>query len=263
MRKAQSKKKDNSLTIATVFVSCILLLIVGGFLLKILLVVSQSHFDSFHQYIVEVDESNSKGMLISFAPNSKSVTFLTVLGKVDNSYGKYLDVPVDGYVHMVIPQNLNQLTEHLLFGGKEEKGITIIDKLRLLFFVNTLKPGDFHQQTVQLPVDAQVTEKLLPTIFLDSTLYADNESVAVINATGESGIGTKVAHQLTTIGVNVISVTTSDDESKETTLSAIHPHTYTVSRIERIFHVSSQTTTNHTISDITLVVGKNSLSQLQ
>lgn len=263
MRKTQSKKKDNSLKIAGVFVSCILLLVVGGFLLKLLLVVRQSHFDSFHQYIVEVDESSTKGMLISFAPNSKSVTFVTVLGKVDSSYGKYLEIPVDGYVHMTIPKNLNQLTQQMLFGGKEEKDITIIDKLRLLFFVNTLKPTDYHEETVQLPIDAETSEKLLPSLFLDSTLYADNESVSVINATGQSGIGTEVAHLLTTIGVNVVSVTTSDEESTQTKLSALHPHTYTVSRIERIFHITSQTDTAHTISDITLVVGKNSLSQLQ
>src|SRR5258706_1642207 len=201
MRKAQSKK-DNSLAIATVFISCIVLLILGGFLLKLLLIVSQSHFDSFHEYIVEVDESDTKGMLIALAPNTKSVTFLTVLGKVDNSYGKYLDVPVDGYVHMPIPASPSQLVQQMLFAGKSEKGITIIDKLRLLFFVNTLKSSDFHMQQIQLPIDAQISDKLLPSLFLDIAIYADNESVAIVNATGTAGIGTKVAKQLTTIASN-------------------------------------------------------------
>lgn len=262
MRKVQSKK-DNSLKIAGVFLSCILLLIVGGFLLKLFLILSQSHFDSTHQYIVEVDENKSKGMLISFAPANKSVTFLTVTGKVDTSYGQYLDVPVDGYVSMTIPSNPNQLVQQMLFNTKSEKGITIIDKLRLLFFVNTLKSSDFHHETIQLPIDAQTSEKLLPTLFLDSVLYADNESVAIINATGIAGIGTQVARLLTTIGINVISVTTSDTDMQQTQLTSLHMHTYTVSRIERLFHVTSQTNSNRTISDITLIVGKNSLSQLQ
>ena len=261
MRRQHSK--ENSLAIAFIFICSIAPLLIGGLLLKLFLVLRASTFDGVHQYIVEVDESHQKGALVAFNPSNKTVTLLTITGKVDTTFGKYLQVPVDAIVIMSLPQDPSKIVERMIFSGKNEKNITLVDELRLLVFVNSLKQTDFNEQALKLPVDQTVTEKLLPSLFIDNSLYFDNESVAVINATGALGVGSEVAHMLSLIGINVISVTTADQDMPETTLSAVHTDTYTVKRIERLFHTSATSSTSNVISDITLTIGKNSLPELQ
>lgn len=258
-----SNHSGNSLKIALIFTCCIVLLIAGGFLLKLFLILRASTFDGVHQYIVEIDESHQKGMIVAFNPSSKSVVTLHVNGKVDSTFGKYLELPVDGVINMTIPSSSTKLVSDMLFQSREEKGITIIDKLKLLLFVNSLKKEDFHDSSLSLPVDASVTEKLLPSLFLDNTLYFDNESITVINASGEEGLASAVAHQLSTIGMNVISVITAQEDTATTTLAATNTNTYTVHRIERLFHVDALQEKTGGISDITLTIGKKSISELQ
>lgn len=258
-----SQKSGNSLKIALIFFCLIFLLIVGGILLKLFLILQLSTYDGSHQYILEVDESNQKGELIAFLPQTKSVTILTISGSVDHGFGQYIDVPVDATVHLPISSNINQLIQEMLIHGANGQGMTVIDKLRLLLFVNMVKPVDMHQQSIQLPIDATVSQKLLPSLFLDQTLYADNESVAVVNATGVQGLGSRVAKRLTVLGINVVSVTSVDPLGNGTVLTARNTNTYTVSRISKIFHAKTQMSKGPSISDITLTVGKDSLLLLQ
>lgn len=258
----RSRNEGNSLTIAFIFLCCIMLLLAGGFFLKLFLVLRESHFDGTHQYIVEVDESAQKGALISFVPSNKSIVVLVVGGQTGGNIGKYLQIPTDAKVHMDLPENMSQFVSSMLTKAKDETDITFIDKLRLLLFVNSLKPTDFHEQTITLPVDASVTEKLLPGLFQDNALYAENASVAVVNATGESGVGSEVAHMLAMIGMNVISVTSSNDNSDTTSLVVQQNGSYTQRRLQQLFHVGASVTKTPMISDITLTIGKNSLPQL-
>lgn len=260
MRKVHSK--ENSLAIAFIFICSIVLLLLGGLLLKLFLVLRASTFDGVHQYIVEVDESLQKGALVAFNPSNKTVTVLTITGKVDSTFGKYLQVPVDASVSMPLPEDSSKIVEQMIFSGKNEKNITVVDEVRLMLFVNSLKQSDFNKQSLTLPVDQTVTEKLLPSLFVDNTLYFDNESVSIVNATGESGVGSEVAHMMGLIGINVLSVTTADEDSDKTTLTGVHTDTYTMKRIERLFHTTATTNTNNVISDITLTIGKDALPSL-
>lgn len=262
MRK--SSHHADSLRIALVFVCSIALLLAAGIFLKLFLILRSSTFDGSHQYNLSVQESKDKNAILSFNPAAKSVTMLTVIGKVDTTANSYLGIPVDASLVLPLNTDAAKLTENALFHATKEKDITLIDKLRLLLFVNTLKPSDFHYQTITLPVDSTMTEKTLPSLFLDNTLYFDNESVAIVNATGESGVGSQVAHMLSTIGINVVSVTTAAKEEDGSILSSAHVSTYTMHRLSHVLHLTTTEDKNKaTISDITLTLGKDSLSQLQ
>ncbi|HSD98867.1 MAG TPA: LytR C-terminal domain-containing protein [Patescibacteria group bacterium] len=258
-----SYHSGNSLKIAFIFICCILLLIAGGFLLKLFLVLRASTFDGVHQYILEIDENREHGALVAFSPATSSITMLQINGRVDNTFGKYLGIPVDGVVSMSVPENPSELAGDVFIKSSHEKGITIIDKLRLLLFANSLKQDNFHKKTIQLPIDTATSDTVLPSLFQDTRLYNDNESIAIINATGESGVGSEIAHQLGIIGMNVLSVTTASDEQNATTIIAMHTDTYTVQKIERLFHVDARSTATTGISDIVLTIGKESLPALQ
>src|SRR5579872_3823711 len=164
-----SKKSDSSLRIALIFILCIFLLISGGVLLKLFLVLRASTFDGIHQYIVEIDESHQKGMLVAFNPSAKSVSILSITGRVDTTFGKYLNVPTDATVVMPIPSDTSHVVTDMLFKNKSETGITLIDKIRLLIFVNSLKGSDFHTTSMTLPLDPTQDNTVLSSLFLDNT----------------------------------------------------------------------------------------------
>ncbi len=262
MRKS-SIQKGSSLAIAAVFIACIVLLIAGGVLLKLFLVLRASGFDGVHQYIVEIDESKTRGEILAFSPSTQSINVLRVKGKVDTTFGAYLKVPVDALVVMPLVKSPLQVIGNMLWHAKDEKGITFIDKIRLFLFANSLKPTDFHETSIKLPIDPVAADTVLPSLFLDNVLYADNETITVVNATGQPGIAADAAKMLTTIGMDVVSITTADATQHTTTIVANTLGSYTVNRLGRIFRVTPIKGHGSVVSDITLTIGKDSLSQLQ
>lgn len=257
-----SRQAGNSLQIAFIFVCTIVLLFIAGMFLKLFLVLRASTFDGQHQYIVEITGNNDTDAFVAFNPLGKSVNMLKVSGKTDEKYSLALGVPVDASISVPIQDDISKMTEDMLFHDTTEKNMTIIDRLRLLLFVNTLNPNNFHISSLQMSADDKTKEKLLSTIFLDQALYGENESIAVVNATGESGLASRIAHMLSVIGMNVVSVTTADVNQDKSTLFATQDNTYTVERISKIFHLDIHKKTQ-TISDVTITLGKDSLSQLE
>lgn len=258
-----SHHAGNSLQIAFIFVCSIVLLFIAGMLLKFFLVLNASTFDGTHQYIVAIKGEDSQTVFVSYNPSGKSVNVLRVKGKSDDqSAASYLGLPIDASIRVSLSDDVGKMTENMVFHPKNEEDMTVIDALRLMIFVNTLNATGFHASSLTIPTDDKTKEKALSSLFLDQALYAENESVAIINATGESGVGSKVAHMLSTIGVNVVSVTTAENNQDKSVLLATQDNTYTVKRISRIFHVGI-TKKTQTISDITLTLGKDSLSLLQ
>lgn len=259
----RSARNGSSLYIAFIFVCCIALLFVAGIILKLFLVLRASTFDGTHQYIVAVTGNSNQDAIISYNPQARSVVMLSVNGKPEESFLNDLDMRSDATVSIPVMRDASKMTENMLFHDTSGKGMTIIDKLRLLLFVNTLKPSDFKYQTISLPTDTKTRENLLPSLFLDQALYNENESIAIINATDQSGLGSTVAHMLTTIGANVVSVTTAEGVQNVSSLTASNTNSYTVQRLGRLFHITPSSSKNQTISDITLTLGKDISSQLQ
>lgn len=238
---------------------------VGGVLLKVFLLWRASSFDGTHQYIVEVENKTlTKGEFLIFSPSTHTITTVMVHGKVDNGFSQYLALPADAVVISEPSENVTKLLQDTLFARSEGKlAPTSLDSLRLLLFAGTVSSTDFKHQDIVLPIDAQTSETLLPSLFLDKTLYNDNESIAIINATGEAGVGNTVAHMLTSIGMNVVSVTTADTNQDTSLLSAARNGTYTVARVSHILRLRATTSKNPMLSDITLTIGKDLLPAVQ
>lgn len=252
----RSAHQEKSLGIAFVFLFCVILLVVGGVFLKLFLLYRVSSFDGNHQFIVAVNQEDASNAILVFNPQGHQATMLTVSGQ--NFSYKALDIPIDASVTTLLSSQIVQLTQNMLTKDRRDSNMTILDRLRLFLFINSLKPSDLHYVSVALPIDEATREKIFPGIFTDSTLFADNESVAVVNATGQTGMGTHVAHMLTTIGINVVFVTTGDKIVSASTLISMHPTTYTTQRLGRLFHVGPKISTQQGIADITLTIGKDS-----
>ncbi len=258
MRKSSRQQFGQSLSIAVVFICTVVLFLLVGVSVKLTLLFMSSSFDGTHQYILSLNSKSNPSELIVYSPQTKSASLVTIHG--GNAQG--IDVPVDASANVPYIHSIPKLTQNI-FAASDKDNMTILDAIRLFLFVNSLNQDSFHYQEITLPLSAVDREKLFSNLFFDNGLYADNESVAVINATGESGIGSKVAHMLTTIGVNVISVTSSDPQATSI-LTSSHTQSYTAQRIAKLFRVHPQNTGSAgSLSDSTLTIGKDSLERLQ
>ena len=262
MRKS-SLHSGSSLAIAAVFIVCIFLLILGGLLLKFFLILRASRFDGVHQYIVAIRQDKSHAEIIAFSPSAQSVEALRITGTANVSDNVYVHVPVDARLTMPLVSSVPTLVGNMLMNAKDEQGITVLDKIRLLLFVNSLRPGDIHQTSLTIPADPVATDRLVSGMFLDNSLYADNKTITVVNATGVPGIAADAAKMLTTVGMDVVSVTTADANQNHTTLVVGHVGGYTENRLAHFFGVTPTVGTGSVVSDITLTIGKDSLPQVE
>lgn len=253
----------SSLAVAAVFLACIVLLILGGLLLKFFLILRASGFDGVHQYIVSVRQDKSHAEIIAFSPSTQSVEALRITGTANVSDNVYVHIPVDARLTMPLVSNVPNLVGNMLLHAEDEQGITILDKIRLLLFVNSLRPTDIHQTSITIPTDTVAMDRLVSGMFLDNALYADNKTITVVNATGVPGVAADAAKMLSTVGMDVVSVTTADANQNHTSIVVGHVGGYTASRLSHFFGVAPTVGTGSVVSDITLTIGKDSLPQVE
>lgn len=254
------KSKNNSLSIGLTFILITTLLIVGGVLLKFFLLLSASSFDNAHQYVLAVKDSDNKNALIDYDPNNLKITEIIATGPTA-SLNNALELPVDSSTQMQIQENFSTFSKDLLTKSKTDNNLTIIDKIRLFIFSYFLKDSDVKIIKTNLPIDPSLARQI-PQIFQDKTLYNENESISVVNATGITGFGNKVARILGNVGANVVSVTSSDVNALSS-LTTNHPDSYTMHQLKAFFTKNVIISSKPMIADITFVVGSDLLKRVQ
>lgn len=87
-------------------------------------------------------------------------------------------------------------------------------------------------------------------------------SIAIVNGTGVAGLGNRIARLITNIGGNVVSVSTSDNLISDSEILYSKENNYTARRIAQILSFKINNKDNMDISDVTIFIGKNNLSNL-
>jgi hypothetical protein len=256
MRQRLFSSRQDTTHLALLFFAFAGLLVVFGLLLKVFLIYHASVFDGAHQFVLQIRQSSGT-QVIAFNPDTNSAVILSA--KEDSSdLGTILGVPVDATISSALPaSSLVGLTQELLFHPKEHMPFTLIDRIRLFLFANNVKPTAITTKQVTIPVDPQTKDVLIPQLFTDHTIYSENMSISVINATQVSGIASKVARLITVLGANVVSVKGNDKKEAMSSLVYTGKVSYTTRRLEKLFGVKAQQSTKAMLSDITLTIGED------
>lgn len=261
-RSARNKNHSNAFGIALFVGALVGLLVLAAVVIRIILVFHQSTYDGKHQYILSVKEPN-KTEIIAFNPDTQTIHSLIINGNVDsNPESKFL-IPIDSTAISSEDLSLSDITTTLVFhGGKMRTTMTPVDAVSLLFFYHTVDSENISSQTVSL--DEMTSKKSnLSKLFLNETLYKEGKSIAIVNATDVSGLGTTVATLMSNIGGNVVSITTADKSSETSSVAYTGDLSYTASHLARVLHMPLIHLPGITISDITITLGKDSISLFQ
>lgn len=258
MRVSKSKRDEQWKMIAFTFFLFAALLLGLGLALKVYLVFSATQFDGTHQFVLSASQ-NTTQEVFAFSPDAHTLTELSLSG-VQKPNLSLLGIPTDASSSQELPTDIHELGHALLFHTPNGTHLTIVDKIRLFLFLNSLKQTDIVEKSFTLPQDSTYLENSLSQLLTDHTMYTQGVSVSVVNGTTTSGLGTNVAHMLSAIGANVVSVTTAPEQQKQTVLVYTGQLSYTAKRIAQLFHAHLVSTSTPGVSDLTLQLGTDSSS---
>lgn len=260
-KSAQHRSHSNTYGFALFMGALIVLLVIAGLAIKLFLLFQHSSFDGKHQFSLEIQEPQQTRFIV-FNPSDDSIHTLLLTGKISNNPELTLGIPVDAKV--IATQDITSpdaLGKDLIFQRKELHATpTIIDGINLFIFSHTANDGKALSQQAALSntdQDAHFTK-----IFTDEVIFQEGKSISIVNGTGISGLGSKVQQLLTHIGANVVSVTTADTPNPKSAIRYTGNTSYTVSRISNLLHIPATRLSTASISDITVVLGTDAMSQL-
>lgn len=255
-KKSSARRKSNALGLAFFVGSLVALLILAALVIKILLIFSHSKFDGKHQFVLEIREPSIERFVV-FNPDNASVRMLTVTGRLTNNPLADLGIPVDGLLSVTHDiASPSDITWYLLLhSDNANDSLTIVDAINLFVFVHTSDISAAPSQTVTLKEDPSTVDTAITKIFVDTTLYNQGESIAVVNGTTVSGLGSEVGRTLTHVGGNVISITTAVNPISSSSVGYTGKSTYTAQRLANILHLPLAHLSSQSISDITVTVG--------
>lgn len=268
------KKQNSGHTLRLVVLFCVLvsMLVASSLTLKLLALMEKSAFDGQHRFTIL-----SKNQLISFAPDTKTMSILTVSQNNTEiiSIGKILGIPIDGsvtpqkeeyYYALKDGKDVSSVLKSVLLNVNAfETSLTVIDIARLWLYARSVPSYSVTTQQISIPLDTfepgeeLSVDKISSLLFTDNKILEEKVSIQIVNGTGVLGLGNRLARLLANIGGNVVAVSTSDVPVDISTISYYGRKTYTVEKLSILLGVKPSLLEQREISDIVIVLGANEL----
>lgn len=270
-RKIKINNNQQSLKTAFIFIILVVILIFISLVFKIIYVINQSKFDGAHRFTIGIYGDPLRVNVLSFSPENYSASSLEITSKGndlrDFDIVKNLAIPIDGIVKyragkIKTDSNVkSQVTAMILNFGNLETDITVIDLARLWLLSRSIPNRSVFLEKIDLS-KGTVSNKI-PSMFIDNTFLLEKNSIEITNGTSVFGLGNRLAKVIANMGGNVISVSTEEKEIKNSEILYTGEKTYTAEKLSKAFGFKTTKVEDTGISDITIKIGKDTLSKLK
>lgn len=280
MRRKKLINQGKTLRMGFVFLGLVFFLIIGSFISKLIDIAKLSLFDGEHRFTVLLQEvsDKEKNTLVSFAPDTKSISVLTVDGVENGNVHKLsliLGVPIDGFIVFSSLQNKKHvnsgyiqsfLRQGIWQQGISQTNLTFFDFARLWFFTRSISDYEIAYDTYHASLSTKalsdaVLDKLVGELFMDDTLSKEKMSIHIVNASGVTGLGNRIARLFTNSGGNVIAVSTGESILSKSEVGYTGKDSYTLKRVIKLLNCKTKILKNQAISDIIITVGIDKAGQ--
>lgn len=265
MKKREKRKKGN-LKIAALFIAVILFLIFISFILKLIVLFKDSKFDGAHRFTVAVVKNN-KTQVISVSPGNKTISLLTIDGKVEN-INNFLKIPIDAFIYSdnlyIERSNVSSsFFKEMLNLNANYSGATVIDLFRLSYFARSLPLTSVYEKKVSKGDDELKIDLLVNSFFTDQEILSEKKRIQIINGTDVLGAGSKLAKVINNMGGDVILISTSDKEENKSKIIYFGDKTYTIRRIASFLNFPTEEGESRSIADVIIVIGEDRISEFK
>lgn len=257
----KTKSSRNSLRLLGIFFIVVISAVLLSLGHRIFTLVSESKFDGQHSFLVSFIYKNDVD-IIGINPSQKSFSHLQVRGgKSSKENIQESGVLTDSTVTLAKPFVITNVSDYFIKAAWHQDKIvtdlTIYDLSRLGLVTKNIAKDSLNSESVHIPFDQAAASSMLEQLFLDDAIDADNQTVAIVNGTGVPGIGTRLEQPLSSLGVNIISVTNSDSVKSSSKITYMGKKSYTVKRLSSLLHLPTEQITSQGISDIIILIGKD------
>lgn len=237
------------------FVTFLALLFFIWFSIKIIVLVSKSKFDFGNQYSIDFYNKSKNEILVL---NNSKIFILNIENSNFNSIAQKLEIPIDEYIYsdfLVKKNNLSEISRQI-FSNKE---INLIDKYKLFYSFKRIGLANIYYFDL-LNIN-KISKNLIKNIFTDNIIFQKEESVAIINATGQDGFANRLSEILSNIGCNIILISASPRTQNNSEIDYNGNQSYTLRRISKIldFKLKNNLSQNSMVADIVITIGKDQI----
>lgn len=270
MRKKKAKKKSNSFKMLVLYGAIVFCLILVSLTIRVFSLIKESKFDGQHRFTLAIGGEKQLFGLISFEPVTSSLSLLTFSRDSNLSFSNFnskMGVVPDGYIKTrynlakgeTIPSILQSFIIQL---NAISTNINFYDLLRLYLYANKLPNSTVIVEELSLSSDPRVINKTLSFLLADSVIAAENVSVQIVNAAGESGLGGRLERVITNLGGNVVFVKTALAHEPVSKIKYYGNETYTLQKLERLLNKKSEILDREAIAKIVIIIGEDSKDTL-
>lgn len=260
------KKKEsrlNNTKIAIVFFALLTFIIAVSLIFKMVSVIRAGQFDDSKRFTLTVTNGKSTEIM-SLYPSAKTIAVFKLNDDVKpEEAGKLLEVPIDGFVmsnFLDLSQKVNSLFMKAIFNYNSLKtNLTIIDLFKIVMITRIIPENSVSVKTVG-DTSGLESDKIVGHLVADDLIEKDRQTIQIINGTGVSGLGNRLARFITNMGGDVIIVATSDSSQNKSRISYIDKKTYTAERLQKVLGYEAVREAGNAISDITIVVGSDKIN---
>lgn len=263
--KIKSKNKSDNFFYLKMFIFSVVILFLISLAVKFLIEVEHSRFQDeyFNVLVVNKDE-----YILNVNKEKKSISIFEVKDNqndISNSSREKLSIdlglPIDAIFIYKNGEGFQDKKDLLSFQNlfsaifsPSKYSITGLDKLDLIKLYFASKFMSFADTKVEVLLKDSDEEKILDS-FKDKNVIDQGITIEVVNASGLSGAGTKVASMLKNVGFNVISVNSEDEGPSKIIVRT--SKNYTIERLGSIFSIPLTFKNETGITDVSIVIGKD------
>ncbi len=252
----KKNREPKSLGLAFYFAVLVTLIIIVSVVFKIVDVVKNSKFDGKHSFSTALIEGG-KTDIVFVSPTQGTISRLSLTPQISVAKLKILGIPTDGYIQSQNPIDSSVKStffQAILHKRSVSTNLTIFDLFRLAIYSQGVS-----QDSISL-TDSNLSDAALgndiSTMFVDPTIEQEKASVEITNAAGVSGLGNKIAKNITDVGGNVILVSSSPS-TQNSSVIYYKEESYTLDRISKMLGVKKEKREDSSISDITIIIGED------
>jgi hypothetical protein len=264
MRSRSAQSESKSLKTFFVYTAIVCFFILLSLSIRGFYLLQQSRFDSKHQILIAFGKDETVSEIAAFRPSERAVTVVTLQGeKVQFSdLGEKLGVIPTAVVrtkgNIPLEIDISDTMKELLFHYYTVKtNLTILDVTQLFFVSRKPSLNDREIMEMSVSTDNEKNYRFVSHLFTDDTIFSENISIQVVNASGESGMGKRLERAITNLGGNVVSISTSRNPEKSSKIQYLGQETYTLTTLKKLLDFPVEKLEKEAIADIIITIGEN------
>jgi len=256
MNRQSAHEKKDSLRLFYFFCIIVSLLIFGSLILKAFQTIRASSYDPGHSFVLTFLTQDG-AVVYPINPDEKEFSAVRINSDVKNfNVARDLHIPQSAVVRENSSSiNTIQLKSQLSKLFFQKSDLTWFDVIRMMITTSTMNEDAAKEKKINYR-DTDVSQSF-DSLFYDREIVNEKATVAIVNAAGISGMGSRLEKLLSNLGVSVISVTTAQKPSNNSEIQFSDQSLYTLKKLHSLLELPMMETQDLTSSDILIIIGED------